>query len=77
MFVGGGASGRVKPDVPAGLTGDEPPEGVRYEKRRTERVEHRGVKGKKRKNVKDRDWIIKKKDVSSATYFISLSCRPC
>ncbi|KAG9036223.1 hypothetical protein FRB95_009586 [Tulasnella sp. JGI-2019a] len=63
LFVGGGGGGRAKPQVPAGLTGDEPSEGVRYEKRRTERVEHHGAKGKKRKNVKDREWIIKKKDL--------------
>ncbi|KAG8861976.1 hypothetical protein FRB96_002419 [Tulasnella sp. 330] len=63
LFVGGGGSGRAKPQIPNGLTGDEPPEGVRYEKRRTERAEHHSANGKKRKNVKDRDWIIKKKNL--------------
>lgn len=49
--------------MPQGLTGE--PEGVQYEKRRTENSNERGRKDKKRKNIKDKEWILKKKDVSA------------
>ncbi|KAG8897532.1 hypothetical protein FRB99_008104 [Tulasnella sp. 403] len=62
LFVGGGGSGRALPQLPAGLTGDEPAEGVKYERRRADRSD-RGSKTKKRKNVKDKSWILKKKEL--------------
>jgi len=60
LFVGGSGPAR-KQQLPAALTGDEQ-DGVQYEKRRTERTD-RGSRDKKRKNVKDKDWILKKKDL--------------
>ncbi|KAF8623483.1 hypothetical protein AX15_006266 [Amanita polypyramis BW_CC] len=58
LFVGGGGSQQV----PEGLKGDEDAETkVRFERRR-ERERTRAKNGK-RKNVKDRDWILKKKEL--------------
>lgn len=60
LYVGGGGGGQQS--LPKGLEGDEVDEDtVKFEKRR-EREKKR--KSDKRKNVKDRDWIVKKKDVS-------------
>lgn len=61
LFVGGGGAQQV----PKGLEGDEGEEEsqARFEKRR-EKVRSRGKNGK-RKNVKDKDWILKKKEVSA------------
>ena len=58
LFVGGGGSQQV----PQGLQGEEEDTNkVRFERRRER--EKAKAKGGKRKNVKDRDWIIKKKEV--------------
>ena len=60
LFVGGGGGQQV----PKGLEGDaEADAGVKFERRR-ERERTRAKSGK-RKNVKDRDWILKKKEVRS------------
>ncbi|KAG8954627.1 hypothetical protein FRC04_011060 [Tulasnella sp. 424] len=62
LFVGGSAPGKGRQQpLPQGLTGE--PEGVQYEKRRTENSNERGRKDKKRKNIKDKEWILKKKDL--------------
>lgn len=59
LFVGGG---RGQQEVPKGLEGDEEEDSeVRFERRR-ERERSRGKSGK-RKNIKDREWILKKKEV--------------
>lgn len=59
LFVGGGGGGQQQ-ELPMGLeTGDEQ---VPFEKRR-EKDKKRDRSGK-RKTVKDRDWILKKKEVS-------------
>lgn len=61
LFVGGGAS---QATIPRGLEGDtEQDSKARFERRR-ERIRTKGGISK-RKNVKDRDWIIKKKEVKS------------
>ena len=58
LFVGGGGSQQV----PQGLQGEEPDESkVQFERRRER--ERAKTKGGKRKNVKDKDWILKKKEV--------------
>ena len=62
LFVGGGGGAQ---QVPKGLEGEEAEEEegmVLFEKRR-ERMRARGKDGK-RKNIKDKDWILKKKEVS-------------
>lgn len=47
--------------MPKGLEGEEEDEGrVQFEKRR-ERLKSRS--GGKRKSIKDKDWILKKKEV--------------
>ena len=59
LFVGSGGQ-----QVPKGLEGDgteETEENAIFEKRRT-KLAKKGKDGK-RKNLKDRDWIIKKKEV--------------
>lgn len=65
LFVGGGGGGG---SVPQGLDGDEVDadrtKAVQFEKRR-EREKARDRNGKRR-NVKDRDWILKKKQVGFA-----------
>ena len=59
LFVGGGGGAQ---QVPKGLEGEEEEEGkVLFEKRR-ERMRMKGKEGK-RKNIKDKDWILKKKEV--------------
>ncbi|KAG8932340.1 hypothetical protein FRC02_001272 [Tulasnella sp. 418] len=70
LFVGNGgsSSGAAKIQVPEGLQGDgdaiEESRAVKYESsRRTSKSDLRGSKGKKRKNLKDRDWILRKKEL--------------
>jgi 18S rRNA (guanine1575-N7)-methyltransferase len=65
LFVGAGSQ---QQQLPQGLDGEEPVEGderVRFERRR-ERERSRKGKDGKRKGVKDRDWILKKKEVRSS-----------
>ncbi|KAI1795919.1 S-adenosyl-L-methionine-dependent methyltransferase [Ganoderma leucocontextum] len=58
LFVGGGGGAQ---QVPKGLECEEEDEGrVQFEKRR-ERLKTRS--GGKRKNIKDKDWILKKKEL--------------
>ena len=59
LFVGGGGGQQV----PKGLEGEgeEDATTARFEKRR-EKLSKRGKDGK-RKNIKDRDWILRKKEV--------------
>lgn len=60
LFVGGGGSGQQ--EMPRGLEGvEEADSQVQFERRR-ERERSRGKSGQ-RKNLKDRDWILKKKEV--------------
>ncbi|KIO26228.1 hypothetical protein M407DRAFT_202469 [Tulasnella calospora MUT 4182] len=62
LFVGGSVPGKGRQQqLPQGLTGE--PEGIQYEKRRTENSNERGRKDKKRRNIKDKEWILKKKDL--------------
>ncbi|KIY43596.1 S-adenosyl-L-methionine-dependent methyltransferase [Fistulina hepatica ATCC 64428] len=61
LFVGGGGGSQ---QVPQGLDGEAAEERdarIRYEKRR-ERATRREASGK-RKSVKDKDWILKKKEL--------------
>ena len=61
LFVGGGGGAQ---QLPKGLEGEEDEEAAgkaQFEKRR-ERLRSREKSGK-RKNVKDKDWILKKKEV--------------
>ncbi len=59
LFVGGGGG---QQQIPQGLDGEVEDDGkVRFERRR-EREKMRS--SKKRKSIKDRDWILKKKDAS-------------
>jgi len=58
LLVGDGGSSRARQQLPEGLTGDEP-QGVKYENKRTDR----GARDKKRRKVKDRDWILRKKEL--------------
>ena len=60
LFVGGGGVQQM----PQGLQGEEEDESkVRFERRRER--ERSKAKNGKRKNVKDRDWILKKKEAST------------
>ena len=64
LFVGSGGAQQI----PKGLDGEEEIGSgkVKFEARR----ERSGKKGdKKRKNIKDRDWILKKKEVSPRLFF--------
>lgn len=59
LFVGGGGG---QQQVPQGLQGDqEEDDKVTFERRRDR--ERTKAKNGKRKNVKDKDWILKKKEV--------------
>lgn len=58
LFVGGGGT---QQQIPKGVEGEDD-EQVRFERRR-EKERKRDVSGK-RKNMKDKDWILKKKEVS-------------
>lgn len=57
LFVGGGST---QQQIPKGVEGEDD-EQVRFERRR-EKERKRDVSGK-RKNMKDRDWILKKKEL--------------
>ncbi|KAG1905859.1 S-adenosyl-L-methionine-dependent methyltransferase [Suillus fuscotomentosus] len=57
LFVGGGGT---QQQMPKGIEGDDD-EQVRFERRR-EKERKRDVSGK-RKNMKDKDWILKKKEL--------------
>lgn len=65
MFVGGGGAQQV----PKGLEGEEVEgEGeARFEKRR-EKLSKKGKNGK-RTSMKDKDWIMKKKEVRPSYLF--------
>jgi hypothetical protein len=78
LFVGGGGVQQM----PQGLQGEEEDDSkVRFERRR-EREKSKAKHGK-RKNVKDRDWILKKKEASTRVLSpitqtrLSLSCFSC
>jgi hypothetical protein len=58
LFVGGGGT---QQQIPKGVEGEDD-EQVRFERRR-EKERKRDASGK-RKNMKDKDWILKKKEVS-------------
>jgi 18S rRNA (guanine1575-N7)-methyltransferase len=61
LFVGGGG-GSGHQQMPEGLQGEKREDGkVRFERRRER--EAKREKGGKRKGVKDKDWILKKKEV--------------
>ncbi|KAH7929718.1 S-adenosyl-L-methionine-dependent methyltransferase [Leucogyrophana mollusca] len=58
LFVGGG--GGAQQQIPQGLEGEDD-EHARFERRR-EKLKTKDRSGK-RKNIKDRDWILKKKEL--------------
>ena len=58
LFVGGGGTQQV----PQGLQGEEDDDSKAKFERRRERQKMKTKSGK-RKNIKDRDWILKKKEV--------------
>ena len=58
LFVGGGGG---QQQVPQGLQGEEEEDRVAFEQRRVR--ERTRAKNGKVKNIKDRDWILKKKEV--------------
>lgn len=61
LYVGGGGGGQQQ--VPEGLDGEEREDGkARFERRREK--DHERRKGGKKKGIKDKDWILKKKEVS-------------
>lgn len=64
LFVGGG--GGDPQQVPQGLNGDEEDSKARFERRR-----ERARSKSKRKTLKDRDWILKKKQVCLDHLFAS------
>jgi 18S rRNA (guanine1575-N7)-methyltransferase len=67
LFVGGG--GGQQQQVPQGLQGDEEEDDkVAFERRRDR--ERTKAKNVKRKNVKDKEWILKKKEVTPNFWFI-------
>ena len=60
LFVGGGGG---QQQTPEGLDGDERENGkARFERRREK--EHERRKGDEKKGIKDKHWILKKKEVS-------------
>jgi 18S rRNA (guanine1575-N7)-methyltransferase len=63
LFVGSGSQNK---EVPKGLEGEVDEDGEARFERRREREKSRS-KGK-RKNVKDKGWILKKKEVSAALF---------
>jgi len=62
LFVGGGGG---QQEIPKGLEGEEEDGRALFERRR-ERERSR-IKNGKRKNIKNKDWILKKKEVSLPT----------
>lgn len=66
LFVGGGGGAQ---QVPEGLEGEEREDGkVRFERRRER--EGKREKSGKRKSTKDKDWILKKKEVKLYVQYI-------
>ena len=66
LMVGGGSgTGATAQQLPQGLQGDGEDAGdtAAFERRRARDVRRKSDKGK-RKGAKDRDWILKKKEVS-------------
>jgi hypothetical protein len=59
LFVGGGGG---QQQIPKGLEGEEVETRAKFERRRDR--EHGREKKGKRKNVKDKEWILKKKEVT-------------
>ncbi|TFK42420.1 S-adenosyl-L-methionine-dependent methyltransferase [Crucibulum laeve] len=60
LYVGGG--GAVQQQLPKGLEGEEEEDSkARFERRRDR--ERTKTKGGKRKSIKDKDWILKKKEL--------------
>lgn len=57
-----GQQAQTKNEMPKALgeDGEEPPEGVTFEKRRGERR----ARGEKRKPIKGKEWIVHKKEVA-------------
>lgn len=62
LFVGGGGG---QQEIPKGLEGEEEDGKALFERRR-ERERSR-IQNGKRKNIKNKDWILKKKEVSPPT----------
>lgn len=70
LFVGGGGVQQM----PQGLQGEEEDDSkVRFERRRER--EKSKVKNGKRKNIKDRDWILKKKEASTKALSLNTETR--
>ena len=69
LFVGGGGGQQV----PQGLQGEEEDENKITFERRRDRERTRAKNGK-RKSVKDRDWILKKKEVYLPNFVNMLLC---
>jgi 18S rRNA (guanine1575-N7)-methyltransferase len=65
LFVGGGGS---QQEMPMGLEGEEEEDSKARFERRRERERSKGGRGK-RKNIKDREWILKKKEVHPSSAF--------
>lgn len=61
LFVGGGGGGEQQQQLPEGLEMEEEEERVPFERRREK--ERKRDRSGKRKILKDRDWILKKKEV--------------
>lgn len=68
LFVGGGGGGQ---QVPEGLEGEVHEDGKARFERRRERVTKRDKSGK-RKGVKDKDWILKKKEVGAQPFSMNV-----
>ena len=62
LFVGGGG----QQQVPQGLQGEEEEDKVTFERRRDR--ERTRAKNGKRKNVKDKEWILKKKEARTPNF---------
>lgn len=65
LYVGGGGGQQI----PKGLEGDDTEEKVKFERRR-ERERKREKNGKTAR-IKDKDWILKKKEVTRITFFMT------
>lgn len=73
LFVGSG--GGAAQQVPKGLEGEEEAEErVTYERRRDK--ERRRDRSGKRKQVKAKDWILKKKEVNICGFALSFLSHP-
>jgi len=60
LFVGGGGGGQQQQQLPEGLAGEDD-EHAQFERRREK--EKRRDRSGSRKALKDRDWILKKKEL--------------